>query len=103
MYRIARYTHETKLELAINLDGTGETNINTGLPFFDHMLDQIARQGSIDLDIQVDGGLEVDEHHTIEDTGLALGTAFREASGSRIGMERYGFSVPIDDCRAVGW
>src|SRR5690625_7470576 len=97
MYRIARYTHETKLELAINLDGTGESNINTGLPFFDHMLDQIARNGSIDLDILVDGVLEVDEHHTIEDTGLALGTAFREIIGAKMGMERYRFSLLMDD------
>lgn len=101
MHRMSRYTHETKIELAVNLDGTGESNIDTGLPFFDHMLDQIARHGSIDLDIKVDGDLEVDEHHTIEDTGLALGTAFREAIGAKIGMERYGFSLPMDDCRAL--
>lgn len=99
-HRISRYTHETDIRLSLDLDGTGKSNIHTGLPFFDHMLDQIARHGSIDLDIQVDGDLEVDEHHTIEDTGLALGTAIREAIGGKIGMERYGFALPMDDCRA---
>ena len=96
-----RDTHETKIKLALNLDGSGRSNISTGLSFFDHMLDQIARHGGIDLDLQVDGDLDVDEHHTIEDTGLALGAAFREAIGSKIGMARYGFSLPMDDCRAL--
>lgn len=96
-----RNTHETKIKLALNLDGSGRSHISTGLSFFDHMLDQIARHGGIDLDLEVDGDLEVDEHHTIEDTGLALGAAFREAIGSKIGMARYGFSLPMDDCRAL--
>ncbi|HLU93665.1 MAG TPA: bifunctional histidinol-phosphatase/imidazoleglycerol-phosphate dehydratase HisB [Membranihabitans sp.] len=96
-----RDTHETKIKLALNLDGSGRSNISTGLSFFDHMLDQIARHGGIDLDLQVNGDLDVDEHHTMEDTGLALGAAFREAIGSKIGMARYGFSLPMDDCRAL--
>jgi len=83
------------------LEGSGKSDIFTGLSFFDHMLDQIARHGGMDLDIKVDGDLEVDEHHTIEDTGLALGAAFREAIGSKIGMARYGFTLPMDDCRAL--
>ena len=99
--RHQRDTHETKITLSLNLDGSGRSNIQTGLSFFDHMLDQIARHGGLDLDLKVDGDLEVDEHHTIEDTGLALGTAFREAIGSKIGMARYGFSLPMDDCRAL--
>lgn len=96
-----RETHETSIELSIVLDGSGQSDIHTGLPFFDHMLDQIARHGGLDLFLKVDGDLEVDEHHTIEDTGLALGAAFREAIGSKIGMDRYGFSLPMDDCRAL--
>src|SRR5690625_6485617 len=90
MYRISRYTHETKIELAINLDGTGESNINTGLPFFDHMLDKIARHGSIDLNIQVDGDLEVDEHHSIEEPGIALCIAIRVGIVAMFSMEGYG-------------
>lgn len=96
-----RETHETKIKLSLLLEGSGKSDIFTGLSFFDHMLDQIARHGGMDLDIKVDGDLEVDEHHTIEDTGLALGAAFREAIGSKIGMARYGFTLPMDDCRAL--
>lgn len=98
---IRRDTHETKINLSLDLDGTGRSDIDTGLPFFDHMLDQIARHGGLDLEIRADGDLEVDEHHTMEDTGLALGLAFRQAIGSKIGMERYGFSLPMDDCKAT--
>lgn len=96
-----RETHETSIELSLVLDGSGESDIHTGLSFFDHMLDQIARHGGLDLSLKVNGDLEVDEHHTIEDTGLALGAAFREAIGGKIGMDRYGFSLPMDDCRAL--
>lgn len=96
-----RGTQETRIDLSLLLDGSGQAEIDTGLKFFDHMLDQIARHGGMDLKLKVDGDLEVDEHHTIEDTGLALGAAFREAIGSKIGMARYGFSLPMDDCRAM--
>ncbi len=96
-----RDTHETKIKLSLDLDGSGQSQISTGLSFFDHMLDQIARHGGIDLVLEVDGDLHVDEHHTVEDTGLALGAAFREAMGAKIGMARYGFSLPMDDCRAL--
>ena len=96
-----RSTHETKIQLELTLEGGGKSDIDTGLSFFDHMLDQIARHGGLDLKLKVDGDLEVDEHHTIEDAGLALGAAFRKATGSKIGMARYGFSLPMDDCRAM--
>lgn len=96
-----RGTQETRIDLSLLLDGSGQAEIDTGLKFFDHMLDQIARHGGMDLKLKVDGDLEVDEHHTIEDTGLALGAAFREAIGRKIGMARYGFSLPMDDCRAM--
>lgn len=96
-----RNTNETKIKLSLLLDGSGKSDIKTGLSFFDHMLDQIARHGGLDLKIRVDGDLEVDEHHTIEDTGLALGAAFRQAIDGKIGMNRYGFSLPMDDCRAL--
>jgi imidazoleglycerol-phosphate dehydratase/histidinol-phosphatase len=97
---IERNTNETKIAITINLDGTGKSNIQTGLAFFDHMLDQIARHGQMDLDIQVKGDLEVDEHHTIEDTAIALGEVFAQALGNKLGMERYGFCLPMDDCLA---
>jgi imidazoleglycerol-phosphate dehydratase/histidinol-phosphatase len=95
-----RNTNETKISIKIDLDGTGKANINTGLHFFDHMLDQIARHGSIDLDITTNGDLHIDEHHTIEDTGIALGEAFAKAIGNKLGLERYGFCLPMDDCLA---
>ena len=95
-----RNTNETKISIELNLDGTGKANIHTGLGFFDHMLDQIARHGSIDLDIQVKGDLHIDEHHTIEDTGIALGEALAKALADKRGLERYGFCLPMDDCLA---
>lgn len=97
---ISRTTNETDIAITLNLDGTGKSNINTGISFFDHMLDQIARHGQMDLDIQVKGDLEVDEHHTIEDTAIALGEVFAEALGNKLGIERYGFCLPMDDCLA---
>ena len=95
-----RNTNETKISIKIDLDGTGKAEISTGLNFFDHMLDQIARHGSIDLKIKTDGDLHIDEHHTIEDTGIALGEAFAKAIGNKLGLERYGFCLPMDDCLA---
>lgn len=97
---ISRTTNETDIAITLNLDGTGKSNINTGISFFDHMLDQIARHGQMDLDIQVKGDLEVDEHHTIEDTAIALGEVFAKALGNKLGIERYGFCLPMDDCLA---
>lgn len=97
---ISRTTNETDIAISLNLDGTGKSNINTGISFFDHMLDQIARHGQMDLDIQVKGDLEVDEHHTIEDTAIALGEVFAKALGNKLGIERYGFCLPMDDCLA---
>ena len=97
---IIRKTNETDIAITVNLDGTGKSNINTSLHFFDHMLDQIARHGQIDLDIQVTGDLEVDEHHTIEDTAIALGEVFAKALGDKLGIERYAFCLPMDDCLA---
>ena len=97
---VHRKTNETDIHLILNLDGTGQADITTGLAFFDHMLDQLARHGQIDLSLQVKGDLEVDEHHTIEDTAIALGEAFYKALGSKLGIERYGFVLPMDDCLA---
>jgi len=95
-----RQTKETDIYIKINLDGTGEAKVSTGLHFFDHMLDQIARHGSIDLEIIANGDLHIDEHHTIEDTGIALGEVFATALGNKKGIERYGFCLPMDDCLA---
>ena len=95
-----RITSETAINILLNLDGTGKGNIDTGLHFFNHMLEQISRHGHIDLDIKVKGDLHIDEHHTIEDVGLALGTAFTNALGIKKGIERYGFLLPMDDCLA---
>ncbi|MDB9760274.1 bifunctional histidinol-phosphatase/imidazoleglycerol-phosphate dehydratase HisB [bacterium] len=97
---ITRNTNETKIEIDVNLDGTGKSTIATGIAFFDHMLDQIARHGQLDLNIQVQGDLEVDEHHTIEDTAIALGELFAKTLGNKLGIERYGFCLPMDDCLA---
>lgn len=97
---LIRNTNETKIAIQLNLDGTGKSKIDTGLAFFDHMLDQIARHGQLDLNIKVDGDLEVDEHHTIEDTAIALGELFNKTLGNKLGIERYGFCLPMDDCYA---
>tara|TARA_Y100000385_G_scaffold290144_1_gene362052 strand:+ start:216 stop:1343 length:1128 start_codon:yes stop_codon:yes gene_type:complete len=95
-----RKTNETDIRLQLNLDGIGKSNINTGIPFFNHMIDQLARHGGIDIKLTVVGDLEVDEHHTIEDTAIVLGEAFSKALGNKLGMERYGFCLPMDDCLA---
>ncbi|NJN41892.1 MAG: bifunctional histidinol-phosphatase/imidazoleglycerol-phosphate dehydratase HisB [Flammeovirgaceae bacterium] len=97
---IKRKTNETEIEIALCLDGSGQSEIQTGLGFFDHMLEQIARHSLINLSIKAKGDLHVDEHHTIEDTGIALGEAFTKALGEKRGIERYGFSLPMDDCLA---
>jgi imidazoleglycerol-phosphate dehydratase/histidinol-phosphatase len=98
---ISRTTSETAINIHLCLDGKGESHIHTGLQFFDHMLHQIARHSGCDLTIEVKGDLQVDEHHTIEDTALALGEAFRTALGDKRGVERYGFCLPMDDCLAM--
>ena len=95
-----RTTRETNIDIRLNLDGTGKGNIKTGIPFFDHMLDQLARHGGMDIDLNVKGDLDVDEHHTIEDTAIVLGEAFATALGNKLGIERYGFCLPMDDCLA---
>jgi imidazoleglycerol-phosphate dehydratase / histidinol-phosphatase len=97
---ITRKTHETDIYIKLNLDGTGQSKIDTGIAFFDHMLDQISRHGQMDLEIKVVGDLEVDEHHTIEDTAIALGEVYAKALGNKLGIERYGFCLPMDDCLA---
>lgn len=97
---ISRKTNETDIYIKLNLDGTGKSDISTGLDFFDHMLDQISRHGQMDLEIKVKGDLEVDEHHTIEDTAIALGEVFSTALNNKLGIERYGFCLPMDDCLA---
>ena len=95
---ITRNTNETRIRVAINLDGTGKQNIDTGVPFLDHMLDQIARHGLIDMDIKADGDLHIDAHHTVEDVGISLGMAIAKALGSKAGMRRYGHAyVPLDE------
>jgi len=96
----ARKTNETDISIRLDLDGSGKSKIDTGIHFFDHMLDQLARHGQMDLEIRVKGDLQVDEHHTIEDTAIALGECFAKALGSKLGIERYGFCLPMDDCLA---
>jgi len=96
----SRNTHETKINIRLRMEGTGITKIHTGIGFFDHMLDQIARHGKLDLDITTKGDLHIDEHHTIEDTAIALGEAFALALADKRGMERYGFALPMDEAAA---
>jgi imidazoleglycerol-phosphate dehydratase/histidinol-phosphatase len=98
--QISRNTNETAISIDINLDGSGKSNISTGIGFFDHLLTQIAKHGNTDLEICAKGDLETDEHHTIEDVGIILGEAVYEALGSKKGIERYGFMLPMDDCLA---
>lgn len=97
---VARNTKETKITVEVNLDGSGQSNISTGLGFYDHMLEQIAKHGNLDVNIEVEGDLHIDEHHTIEDVAITLGEAFFQALGSKKGIERYGFLLPMDDSLA---
>lgn len=98
--RHERNTNETKISVELNVDGSGKATIHTGIGFFDHMLEQIARHGKLDLTLECTGDLHIDEHHTIEDTALALGEAFAKALADKTGMERYGFALPMDDAEA---
>ncbi len=96
--RVTRQTKETTIEVTVDLDGSGTSNVATGVPFFDHMLDQLGRHGRLDLTASADGDVEIDAHHTVEDTGIALGQALAEAWGDRAGVERFGdATVPIDE------
>ena len=97
---VIRKTKETTIRAELNLDGSGKCSIRTGIGFFNHMLEQFARHSGIDLTLHADGDLHVDEHHLIEDTGIVLGTAFSNALGSKRGIERYGFTLPMDDALA---
>jgi imidazoleglycerol-phosphate dehydratase/histidinol-phosphatase len=97
---VFRKTKETSIDLTINLDGTGEVSIQTGLRFFDHMLEQVGKHSGIDMDLKISGDLDIDDHHTIEDAGLVLGEAFCQAMSDKIGAGRYGFALPMDECRA---
>lgn len=98
--RHERNTNETQINIDLNLEGNGKADIATGIGFFDHMLEQIARHGKLDLSVQCKGDLHIDEHHTIEDTGIALGEAFAKALADKRGMERYGFALPMDEAEA---
>ena len=97
---VIRKTNETNIEVTINLDGTGKSDLNTGLGFFDHMLEQIAKHGNMDISVAVKGDLHIDEHHTIEDVAITLGETFLKALENKKGIERYGFLLPMDDCLA---
>ena len=95
---VSRNTNETRIRVTINLDGTGRQQVHTGVPFLDHMIDQIARHGLFDLDIHADGDLHIDAHHTVEDVGITLGQAFAQAVGNKAGLRRYGHAyVPLDE------
>ena len=96
-----RKTNETKIKISLNLDGTGNSSIDTGIKFFDHMLDQLCKHSGIDINLSVKGDLDVDEHHTIEDTAIALGKAFKKVLKDKMGIERYGFCLPMDDSLAT--
>lgn len=98
--QVVRQTNETNIQVEVNLDGQGVSTISTGIGFFDHMLEQVSKHGGVDLNIQVDGDLEIDEHHTIEDVGITLGETVLKALGSKKGIERYGFLLPMDECLA---
>ena len=98
--KVERKTKETDILIELDLDGKGDCKIDTGLKFFDHMLEQIGRHAGLNLNIKVNGDLEVDEHHTIEDTAIALGECFKKAFGNKLGVERYGYFLPMDDCQA---
>ncbi len=96
--RIERNTKETRITVSVNLDGTGQATLSTGIPFFEHMLDQVARHGAIDLEVDAKGDLEIDDHHTVEDTGIVLGQAIASALGDKSGITRYGHAyVPLDE------
>ena len=95
-----RNTNETKIDIEMNFDGNGVYHVDTGLNFFNHMVEQLSKHSLIDLNLKVDGDLHIDEHHTIEDTAIALGEAISKALGNKRGIERYGFLLPMDDCLA---
>ncbi|MDH3694382.1 MAG: imidazoleglycerol-phosphate dehydratase HisB [Gammaproteobacteria bacterium] len=96
--KVSRHTNETQIDVGLNLDGTGKSNLQTGLPFLEHMLDQVARHGVMDIDITANGDLEIDAHHTVEDIGITLGQAVAQAIGDKKGVRRYGHAyVPLDE------